>query len=145
MALHADDSKDSRLVLNNGDSQGATVASMDAASLQAHLSKSSLGNRAASGSQGGSYARSQSLALSPRARRGSSISSSPPYGPTAEKEHADAYFSDLLSYRYAMASAVLKNQRNEQSSSELPWHGLEGVQKKMRAAHLVVWDIGFSK
>ena len=38
--------------------------------------------------------------MSPRARRGPSIGGSLPYGVSGEKEQADAYFSDLLSYRY---------------------------------------------
>ena len=37
--------------------------------------------------------------MSPRARRGASVSGSLPYGTTTDKEQSDAYFSDLLSYR----------------------------------------------
>jgi len=99
MASTSEGSLEARLLSNNGDSQVPIRASIDAASLQVQASRSSLGQRHASGSLGGQFGKSASSALSPRARRGLSMSSSLPYGVSGEKEQADGYFSDLLSYR----------------------------------------------
>lgn len=67
----------------------------------AHTGKTSLPPRSTSGSHSGTlpYSRAASMALSPRGRKGSFMSTAHSYATGAEREQAEAYFSDLLSYR----------------------------------------------
>ena len=67
----------------------------------AHTGKTSLPPRSTSGSHSGTlpYSRAASMAISPRGRKGSFMSTAHSYATGAEREQAEAYFSDLLSYR----------------------------------------------
>ncbi|CAK0785769.1 hypothetical protein CVIRNUC_008980 [Coccomyxa viridis] len=139
MALHEASLPRSR---DAADASGNSEAAVFSSALsQQYTSRPSLSYKASSSSHGGNLRNTGSLAMSPRARRGSSVSGSLPYGSTTDNEQSDAYFSDLLSYsleRLSKEPELLKAdqeqlKRQSQKASVTHYRAFIEVAKGLKA------------